>query len=214
MRQLVLASAIIGALAVPATANERFIEIGDDTSTTTFDLSTVNVIQPGKFSVIYMTTDNPDVIRLRLAIIDDLKSACSKPFGEYDISMKVIDIKKPDMPVEKIRVYDLSGAKVTRWSKPYLEYSFIKDGKVKQADEFFPCGTKRQKLDDYYMETRSSIMGGIREKIMFDCRRGLMGVYPRENDTSPLLLTEIRGAYVTYYKKVCPKVTGEPPYLP
>jgi hypothetical protein len=49
---------------------DRFLELSTDRDTTTYDLSTVQIIVPGKFTVIKTTIDDPDVMTLELTALE------------------------------------------------------------------------------------------------------------------------------------------------
>jgi hypothetical protein len=62
------------------------------------------------------------------------------------------------------------------------------------------------------------ILNGYRWKTLYDCRRGLIGGYERVSDP-PEKAWDIgpisaRAPAVEYYLKLCPMITGEPPYHP
>ena len=91
----------------PSSATEltdRFLELSNDGDVTTYDLTTVQIILPGKFTVIGTTIDNPDVMKLELTALDTLRSYCGKPDGTYSPPDALFTLGKPDMPVANITV--------------------------------------------------------------------------------------------------------------
>jgi hypothetical protein len=62
---------------------KRFIEFPDGGDMTTYDLNTVQLIQPGKFTIIYTVVSNPDFMRLELKALDILREYCKRDDGLY-----------------------------------------------------------------------------------------------------------------------------------
>ena len=50
----------------------------------TYDLDTVQVVQPGRFAVIETTIDNPDVMRFELKVLGTLRPYCARAL-EHEI---------------------------------------------------------------------------------------------------------------------------------
>jgi hypothetical protein len=66
-----------------------------------------------------------------------------------------------------------------------------------------------------FAEARAVITNGIRQKILYDCKRGLRGLFVSENDDPTKAVTAfVRGGFVRDYVLVCRKVTNELPYEP
>ena len=61
----------------------RFIELPDDNNTETYDLNTVQMIAPGRFTIIKTTIANPDVMKLEVTALGTLQSYCARPDGAY-----------------------------------------------------------------------------------------------------------------------------------
>ena len=53
---------------------KRFLEFPGDESTTTYDLNTVQVIQPGKFTITGTTINNPDVMKFEMEALHTLRT--------------------------------------------------------------------------------------------------------------------------------------------
>ncbi len=63
---------------------------------------------------------------------------------------------------------------------------------------------------------RFRIMNGLPAKEMYDCRRGVMGLFLHNDDppSKAITGTNLSGAYLRAYLRLCPTVTGEMPYIP
>ena len=82
---------------------KSFVEFKDEQRTTTYDLRTVEVIQPGKFVIVETTLYDPDVMKFQLKVLDTLRSHCDRPDGWYPAPAEVFTLGPPDMPVERDR---------------------------------------------------------------------------------------------------------------
>jgi hypothetical protein len=95
--------------------DKRFVEIPSANSVHSFDLTTVQMIQSGRFAVVGTTVDNPDVMKLKLKVLATLRTFCGKPAGKYPAPADVFTLGPPDLPVESIEVgvsqSELSGKK-------------------------------------------------------------------------------------------------------
>jgi hypothetical protein len=65
-----------------ALAQSRWVELDYDTNTITYDLTTVQMLDPGRFTIISNIQDHPDIIRLKLDVLTALKSYCGRPDGK------------------------------------------------------------------------------------------------------------------------------------
>jgi len=83
---------------------KRFLEFPTDYNTTTFDLNTVQIVQPGKFTITSTTIHDPDVMKLELKALAILRTYCARADGEYPAPSDVFTLGPPDMPVELIVV--------------------------------------------------------------------------------------------------------------
>jgi hypothetical protein len=64
--------------------DERFVEFPVPSGKTqTYDLSTVQMIEPGRFTIIGTSIDNADVMKLELKVLDTLRTYCNRPDGKY-----------------------------------------------------------------------------------------------------------------------------------
>ena len=63
------------------TPDGRFLETRGNDDTTTFDLSSVEIIQPGRFSIKTTTIDNPYMLSWKLKLYAALRPYCSQQQG-------------------------------------------------------------------------------------------------------------------------------------
>jgi hypothetical protein len=207
----------------PSSATEltdRFLELSNDGDVTTYDLTTVQIILPGKFTVIGTTIDNPDVMKLELTALDTLRSYCGKPDGTYSPPDGLFTLGKPDMPVANItvksgqtKIGEKSYAfKQVIWGLPYRRVAIGSE----ERPSFFDCeGPQVKSKDDEYQGLRSLFLNGIRRKTMYDCKRGVMGVFIHEDDdVSKVISGTVRGGFLRDYIALCRKLGTADPYLP
>lgn len=216
---------MIGALIAfswrPATlAQSRWIELDYDESTTTYDLTTVQMLDPGRFTISSNSQDHPDVIQLKLAVLTTLKSYCGRPDGEYVPSSELFTLGSPDMPVENIKVETLPGAgigpfKHVVWDLPYRRLALKYPNGSKENIEFFDCNG-RVSDDKEYDVLQSLIMNGTALKTLYDCRHGVLGFFLNTDDppSKAITGTNIQGGYLDAYLRLCPVIVGGSPYMP
>jgi hypothetical protein len=207
-------------LSSAAELSDRFLELSNDGDVTTYDLSTVQIILPGKFTVIGTTIDNPDVMKLELTALDTLRSYCAKPDGTYSLPDGLFTLGKPDMPVTNItvrsgqtKIGDKSYAfKQVIWKLPYRRVAIGSE----ERPSFFDCeGPQVKSKDDEYQGLRSLFLNGIRRKTMYDCKHGVMGHFVHEDDdVSKVISGTVRGGFLRDYIALCRKLGTAEPYLP
>jgi hypothetical protein len=203
---------------------KRFLEFPNDHNTVTIDLSTVQLIQPGRFTVIEMTIDNPDVMKLELKALATLRTYCARADGQYPAPADLLTLGPPDMPIESISVKSpqsklASGKtytfKMVSWAYPYERLAL---GSAGQRPAFLHCKERDKMENETYLEALTSVMNGSRSKYLYDCKRGLEGIFWDEADdpTKPKLLYSVsKGTYsFGYYQAACLAVTHEAPYMP
>ena len=62
----------------------RFVEFsGPHGTTETYDLSIVQMLQPGRFTIVSTNIDDADTMRLHLKVLSILKTYCGRPEGLY-----------------------------------------------------------------------------------------------------------------------------------
>lgn len=198
-----------------ASGNEdRFLEFPNDHETLTYDLSTVQMIQPGRFTVIETTIDNPEVMQFELKTLGTLRTYCARPAGKYAAPADLLTLGPPDMPITDIEVNELNGART--WKKIFWFYPYKtlpKEMYLDCRDSWEPEKTEAQ----LYFEQRAWITNGSRMKELFDCRRGMSGLFLHENDDPSKVITSFvspgtNGAL--WYFRVCSAVMHEAPYPP
>src|SRR5260370_18215306 len=147
-----------------ALGDTRWVELDYGARTITYDLTTVQMIAPGKFTIISTTVDHPDVMKLNLAVLDTLRSYCNQPDGKYAPPVELFLLGKPDMPVEKIEVETKPASrgknfKNVSWRPPYR--------KLALNLRFFDCeGSAVESADEEYAWMRFRIMNGLPAKEM------------------------------------------------
>jgi hypothetical protein len=198
----------------------RWIELDFSEMTVTYDLTTVQMLDPGRFTIRSNTQDHPDVIRLRLAALTTLKSYCGRPDGEYAPPSELFTLGPPDMPVEHIKVETQPGHtpfKNVVWGLPYLRLAVNLKNGPEEDMAFFDCkGPAVESPDKEYDEFRSIIMNGSASKVLYDCRHGIMGFFlnPDDPPSKAITIPGIGGAYLSAYLRLCPAIVGGMPYMP
>jgi hypothetical protein len=206
--------------------DNRFIEFPNARTTVTYDLSTVQMILPGKFTIISTSIDNPDVMKLELEVLSTLRTYCGRPDGKYPAPADVFTLGRPDMPVQNIEVKskqsELAGKiypfKVVSWSYPYLKLAQkFQEHPEQQQIAFLTCKQGGKAEGELYSEHRTSIVNGVRFKELFDCKRGMTGAFLSDDDDPSKAISGFvkSGTYeAQYYRGVCHRVTHELPYEP
>jgi S1-C subfamily serine protease len=221
-----LACAAWFATLCPASGQEdRFVEIPNgEIDTTTFDLRTVQMIQPGKFTIISTKIDYPDVMEFELKVLRSLRPYCARPAGKYPASAELMMLGPPDMPVKSIEVTssqsELAGKmypfKVVLWFYPYRRLAWnVESGE--QHPGFLQCQQWGKGEDAHFQEMVALITNGLRSKRLFDCKRGLSGFsFGESYDPSRTATLPVPpGSELEWeYYRVCYAVTHEAPYLP
>jgi hypothetical protein len=197
--------------------DRRFLEFPNDKATTTFDLSTVQVIQPGRFSIIATTIDNPDVIRLRLKALDTLQTYCSRPYGEYPFPADLLTLGPADMPIKRIEVRKYSDftGKLVMWYYPYKRLAMSTSSESEEGIDSVDCFADSKAQNQWFRDRLAVITNGSHMTEVFDCRRGLMGVMSAADPSKAITGTVKPGTFgEDYYLRVCATVMHEKPYLP
>jgi hypothetical protein len=209
---------------------ERFLEFQEDRNTLTYDFSTVELIAPGRFTVIHTTIDAPDVMKLELKAFATLQLYCARPDGKYPVPSDVFLLGPPDLPVENIEVKTNQtksagrtySYKTVSWDFPYKKLAFnAQETLIQYPAPVVHCRGQLDTESEYQkqiMDTHSVIMNGIRTKELFDCKRGQVGSFiGHENDDPAKAMTYFvrpDTRMFRYYLGVCYRVTHETPYTP
>jgi hypothetical protein len=107
--------------------DKRFVEFQRRGSTERYDLSTVHILQLGRFSIFSTSIDDADVMKLELRVLDTLRNYCKRPDGKYPAPTDLFKLGPPDMAVESIAVKTVSwpvkgrnySIKYISWHYPY-----------------------------------------------------------------------------------------------
>jgi hypothetical protein len=84
-----------------ADENERFIEFPwPGGKTRTYDLRTIQMIQPGRFTILSTSIDDADVMKFELKALDTLRSYCKRPDGSYPPPTDLSTLGPPDLPIK------------------------------------------------------------------------------------------------------------------
>jgi len=203
--------------------NEQFIEFPEQNATKVYDLGSVQILLPGKFSIMATTVDSPDVLRLRLRVHDALAAYCKRSDGEYEVPSDLFALGSPDMPIETIVVktikseIDRKPFREATWSLPYKRLAYRFDsGKVDPSSVLYICnaGIDAITIAERNANARSEILSGHRQKEIYDCSHGLMALKLLDPDSRfEPTMDEVRGGYFRYYESLCMKVMRSEPFL-
>jgi len=209
---------------------DRFLEFQEDHYTLTYDITTVQMIGPSRFTITHTTIDTPDMMKLELKAFATLQPYCARADGKYPAPADVLALGPPDLPVENIEVKTnrtkfagkIYPHKTVSWNYPYKRLAIkTQEGLVQYPAPVFHCKDQLDTENEYQnhiIETRSVIMNGIRNKELFDCKRGQVGTFiGHENDDPAKAMTYFvrpETRIFRYYFGVCHWVTHEEPYTP
>jgi hypothetical protein len=209
--------------AAGAAINSQFVEFPEDNSTEIYDLSTVQILLPGKFSIIATSIDKPDVMRLKLKAHDTLEVYCQRPNGEYEAPDDLFVLGPPDMPVSKIKIETtdkkdagdrIYSTRLAIWALPYVRFASRRATGIEPEEAIVMCkGADAKSLNRM---TRNDILNGTRTKEIFDCNHALWGLGELSSDHIFIMnpLQQLRSNILLYYEALCSKVTGKEPYAP
>ncbi len=199
-----------------AAEDTRFIEFPSETNVDSYDMNTVQIIQPGRFSVVKTKIDNPDIMKFRLKVLTTLRDFCEKPQGKYDPPKDVFTLGRPDMAINSIHVKtgqnSFGAYKRVQWSYPYDRLALHGRKESIQYPDSVSCGEEQSDIEHLRV-----LRNGLREKELYDCKRGLTGMFIHEEDDSSKVITgsvNSRSNGSLYYVKLCYTVTHEMPYMP
>jgi hypothetical protein len=191
----------------PQDMQNSFVEFKNEKQTTTYDLRTVEVIQPGKFVIVETVLKDPDVMRFELKVLDILRSHCSRPMGSYPAPTELFSLRPPDKPVKEIEVELQTPMPGTNYRYKIVSWNY----------HSYRCNPPEHPETEEYREHRNVILNGIKNKVLFDCNRSLVGEFwdEDENDYRKARVHPVHNGTVgeRYYYGVCRAVTGKDPYL-
>ncbi len=233
---LILLALAISCCPSLADENDRFIEFPEPPAKTrTYDLHSVQILQPGRFTILSTSIDDPDVLRFELKALDNLRSYCKRPDGSYPPPANLFTLGPPDLPLKDVEVKSSQTQSVGRtryfksatWAYPYKRLAIEDHGKFLPDEAYFFCkdGTATDEWE-LYLKKRAPIINGTREKELFDCKRALKGHFVTLNEDSgePIQFwpddpAKIQLDPVTpssyndlWYRGVCLRVMHEKPY--
>jgi len=208
---------------------DRFLEFQRDRDTLTYDMNTVQMIGPSRFTIIHTTIHTPDMMKLELKALATLQPYCGRADGKYPAPADMLTVGPPDLPVENIEVATnqiKSGGRIyphktVSWGFPYKRLAInAQGGLIQYPGPVIHCKDQLITEPEYQSriaETRSVIVNGIRAKELFDCKRGQSGIFLDENDDPTKAKTyfvQPDTLMLRYYLGVCDRVTHEAPYWP
>ena len=126
------------------TQQDRFFDLPTDTSVETFDMQSVAMLGTHGFTIVKVTIDKPDVLRLRLAALGVLRGYCKRSAAEYPAPNDLLAMGRPDMPVHKIAVQlseQTTNGVTQRWKTIWWDYPYSKlaDKTAKGVEEDPDC---------------------------------------------------------------------------
>ena len=191
----------------PTSASEqqaRFLQVPfGEMQTATYDLSTIQIIQPGRFSIVATTIDNADLMKLEVNAHVTLLAYCLRAAGKYETPADLLTLGTPDMPAKDIEVKEDKNGKFVWWEYPYS----------KLAPDGAPVFCKANLDEDNY----SRITNGMRGRELFDCKLGQIGIFLNEiDDPSKAFRWFVKpgtNSELEYFR-VCNAVMHEVPYTP
>ena len=107
MKSIPLVCAALLVASCPSWASDqqdRFLEFQEDHDTLTYDMNTVQMIGPSRFTITHTTIDTPDMMKLELKAFATLQLYCARADGKYPAPADVFVLGPPDLPVENIEV--------------------------------------------------------------------------------------------------------------
>jgi hypothetical protein len=195
---------------------KRFLEFPSDTNTTTYDLNTVQVIPPGKFTITGTTINNPDVMKFEIDALLVLKTYCTRADGKYPAPANVFTLGPPDMPVQSIDVASNPANSVKRiaWYYPYKRLAVDWGHDASQTLTILECGSSEREQLLYFRKAMAVITDGIPQKSKFDCKRGLIGFFLDDKEDAFMTFAPKGTRAFQQYQSVCQAVMHEAPYMP
>lgn len=189
---------------------QRFLQLRfGSAGTITFDLATVQLLQPGRFTIKATTMDDPDVMRFKLGVLKAAHAFCAHGVGKYSMPRSLLTLGPPDMPIRDIVVAKTKeNWKYVLWSYPYLRLAIGSH----EYSSSLNCGRGSD-----YGQLQDAILNGLRDKELFDCDRGLSGTFLNQNDDPTKAITGFvpAGSIMEHlYYAVCRAVTHTEPYKP
>lgn len=217
-----------------ADENERFVEFPWFAGKThTYDLRTVQMIQPGRFTALSTSIDDADAMKFELKALDALRSYCKRPDGSYAPPTDIFTLGPPDLPIKDVEVKSsqtkLGQFNSANWRYPYERFAIEdREGFLQNLVFFFCKDGLRTDEGDLYRKKRASITNGDQTKELFDCKRGLRGDFATLDDEPPgpdrfwpsdpakvdMYAVRPHSNGDLIYHSICLRVMHEKPYSP
>ena len=105
-----------------AAQDERFVEFSYVAEQTLiYDLATVRVLQPGRFTIVRTLIANANRMAFELKVLETLRTYCKHPDGKYPAPTDLFTLAPPDLPVKSIEVKTETKDqyKAVSWYYPY-----------------------------------------------------------------------------------------------
>jgi hypothetical protein len=186
-------------------SQQRFVEFPTENDVTIFDLASVKIVQPGRFTILHTTLYNADVMRFRMGIIDVLRQYWSRPDGKYlPPPQNVLSLGPPELSLASI---DKEHG-VVAWPLPYVRFKLYRN---EQDSQFYDCNHDERKTDEQnYSDQRRLLTNGSTSQYLFDCRCAFLGLVHDDDVSGATLIPMTKGRVIThYYERSCLTVTHE-----
>lgn len=198
------------------TIDDRFHEVPYENNTDTYDFSTVEFVQPGRFTIIKTIIDKPDVMRYKMNVLSAMRDYCKRVPKQYEPPSEISSFGTPDMALKNVEV---SESMVT-WYYPYKKFAVeTTGGLIEISDNLFCRDGKGRTEAELFSRAWSWQVNGFRQKEFYDCRRGLVGSFLKIDDglekafIHPVATDMATRRYAIFWV-LCSKVTHEAPYEP
>src|SRR3954451_8509260 len=108
--------------AIAEDTSSRFLEFDNDIASWTYDLETVKMLLPGRFTIVHTMIDNHDLMNLRLKTIEALQTYCGRKDGQYEAPLDILTATPPDMRIKAVSVRGGEADKHVFWFYPYKKF--------------------------------------------------------------------------------------------
>jgi hypothetical protein len=191
---------------IPSDVKQRFVEISlPNGSVDTFDLETVRYLLPERFTILSITIDDSEMLKLKLSTINTLRSFCKSKPGKYPVPKELLEHRNADMPLKDIEVFQSSFGKEIHWFYPYKSLAWNDDN---PGIFLFDC------RENQFLPQVNRITNGERAMSLLDCKRHLIGISMPEldhGDPQKIIMAVPKDDSVSWRELLvlCWKVTGK-----
>jgi hypothetical protein len=203
---------------VPSWASDqapRLLEIMDGSGRLIFDLNTVKIIEPGRFSIIESKIDDPDRMVFRLKTLIALRPYCERPHGQYPAPANLLALGEPNMPIRAIEVksgpFGDTILKMVSWTYPYRQLG------PTPASVHCKSSNPNRTDADLIVADVAQVANGIQSRVIYDCKHALWAVLANdEEDPASAKTAPVQKGTQTFtnYMSICSTVMHEKPYVP